>query len=142
MTDLRIWLSVIRRVIDGWMHPERIVNEQERRKAMSPNEIQRTREILRRMTSLRSSAESLKIFLSNLQPTSELSPELRSLVAATSAFLSLTTAAVYALQYDAEASQSTGDSTMLESWSQHWRTALENFESHSHQAMQNDLFDE
>jgi hypothetical protein len=52
------------------------------------------------------------------------------------------TAAVSALQYDTAISQSTGDSTMLESWSKHWRTALENFENHPRQESMNDLFDE
>src|SRR4051794_17120730 len=81
--------------------------QQEREKPMPLSEIQRSREILRRMTSLMSSAASLSTYLSNLQPTSELSPELRSLVAATSAFLSLTTEALAALQYDTALSQST-----------------------------------
>lgn len=149
MHELLIWLSVIRRVIDSWMHPERHLNEQEsleclqeRRKAMPPSEVQRSKEILRRLISLRSSGESLKIFLSNLAPTSELSPELRWLVVATSDLVSLMTAAVSALQYDTAISQSTGDSTMLESWSKHWRTALENLENHPRQETMNDLFDE
>jgi len=101
-----------------------------------------SREIQRRMISLRSSSVNLQRYLLSLQQISELSPELQSAAAATSEFLSLMTAALSVLQYATNRSIWTEDSTELENWKLHWRTAYENFETQSNIAVMPELFDD
>jgi len=86
-------------------------------------------EISRRMTSLLSSMESLQRSLTKPELMSAPSVELRSLVAATLAYLSLTTAAQHVWQFEADRLHWIRGSTSLLSLRQHWLTACENLES-------------
>jgi len=109
---------------------------------MHPVDKTTSQELQRRMTSLRSSAETLTRFLANLQAISELSPVLQSQAAATSELVSLMTAALSVSLYAINRSNWTEDSTELENWKQHWRTAFKNFEVQSNLAVTPELFDE
>jgi len=88
---------------------------------------QRLKEIQRRTISLTTSSESFLLYLHNLQQTSGLSPELQSVVAATSEFLSLMTEALRVSQLDMNRLNWTEDSTPFRNWRAHWHTAYENF---------------
>jgi len=103
---------------------------------------QRTREILRRTTSLMSSGETLIRFLTNVQQTSAQSPVLQSQAVVTSELVSLMTEALRVLQFAINRSSWTGASTELENWRAHWRTALENFEIQTNLDLPPDLFDD
>lgn len=98
---------------------------------MQLDEKQLTRELLRRMTSLTISAETLIKYLSSWQKISEQSPLLQSQAAATLELVSLMTAALRVSQYAINRSSWTGGSQELESWREHWHTAYENFETQS-----------
>jgi len=87
------------------------------------------KDILRRMTSLKNSAVNLSEFLLSVQKTSGLSPQLQLRVVATSDCLLLTTAVLYALQYDMDRSNWTEDFTHLLNLRRLCRTAYENLES-------------
>ncbi len=90
------------------------------------NEQQLTvKEIQRRMISLQSSVENFQSYLNKLYATSELSPDFASGVEATSAFLSLMTAALYVSQSEMSALYWTNVSTNLPSLKVHWLTAFE-----------------
>ncbi len=91
------------------------------------NEDQRNvKAIQHRTISLTSSVESLTRSLRLLSATSELSPDLQSLVAATSALASLTTAGLAVLQYEADRLFWTSGSARLQNLREHWLTAYEN----------------
>jgi hypothetical protein len=108
---------------------------------MPLDEAQRSQEIQRRTTSLRSSSESLANYLTNLLPTLVSSPLCQYQAAATLELVSLMTLALSALQYAARRSSSTGDFTELQNWKLHWRTACENFETQYNINLMPELFD-
>lgn len=107
---------------------------------MQADELEQLRRVRHRMTSLMSSGETLTKYLHNLETTSELSPRLQSLVAATSELVSLMTAGLAVLQFDTERSLWTEDFTPLENWRAHWHTAYRSFEIQSNLRYDDELF--
>jgi len=79
-----------------------------------------------RTISLSNCAESLRLYISNYQQTSEPSQRWLSAAAAISELASLTTAGLSVLQFDMERSLWTDDFTVLHNWRAHWHTAYEN----------------
>ena len=96
---------------------------------MQANEKQTTKEILRRTITLMSCAESLSSWTISQLKISAPSPELRLLAEVTLELASLTMAAAFVSQSDAERLFWTSDTTRLASFLQHLRTAHENLES-------------
>jgi len=81
------------------------------------------KQIQRRMTSLMSSMESFQSYLKSLSKTSEPSPALLSVAAATSDLVSLMTAALAVSQSETDRLYWTNDLARLQNLKGLWRTA-------------------